>query len=51
MRIGVLGPLRVEAAGRQVLVPGRLPRRLLATLVACVGESCSLATLIDQVVG
>src|SRR5215468_2118885 len=51
MRIGVLGPLRVEVAGRPVPVPGRLPRRVLASLVARAGESCSLDALIDEVWG
>ena len=51
MRIGVLGPLRVEVAGRLVPVPGRLPRRLLAALAARVGESCSLDALIGEVWG
>src|SRR6266487_2592068 len=51
MRIGVLGPLRVEVAGRPVELGGPVPRRLLAALVAHVGQVVSVDTLIDAVWG
>src|SRR6266480_612772 len=51
MRIGVLGSLRVEVAGRPVELGGPVPRRLLAALVAHVGNVVSVDTLIDAVWG
>jgi DNA-binding SARP family transcriptional activator len=51
MRIGVLGPLRVEVAGHPVELGGPRPRRLLAVLVAHAGEAVSTDTLVDAVWG
>ncbi len=51
MLIGVLGPLRVEVAGRPVELGGPVPRRLLAALVAHAGQVVSVDTLIDAVWG
>src|SRR5689334_14417269 len=51
MRIGVLGPLQVEVAGRPVELGGPVPRRLFAALVTHVGEVVSVDTLIDAVWG
>ena len=51
MIIGVLGPLRVEVAGRPVELGGPVPRRLLAALVAHVGQVVSVDTLIEAVWG
>lgn len=51
MRIGVLGPLRAETAGRPVELGGRMPRRLLAALVAHAGEVVPVAVLVDAMWG
>src|ERR671938_647865 len=51
MRIGVLGPLRVEVAGRRVDLGGPIPRRLLAALVVHAGRVVSVDALIDAVWG
>ncbi len=51
MRIGVLGPLRVEVADRWVDLGGMSPRRLFAVLVAHVGEVVSVDALVDAVWG
>src|SRR5215468_3289235 len=51
MFIGVLGPLRVEVAGRPVELGGPVPRRLLAALVAHVGQVVSVDTLSEAVWG
>ena len=46
MRIGVLGPLRVEVAGRPVELGGPRPRRVLAALIAHAGEVVSVDALV-----
>ncbi len=51
MHIGVLGPLRVEVAGRPVELGGPVPRRLLAALVVHAGQVVSVDTLVDAVWG
>jgi DNA-binding SARP family transcriptional activator/energy-coupling factor transporter ATP-binding protein EcfA2 len=51
MRVGVLGPLQVEVTGHPVDVGGPRPRRLLAALVAHVGETVSTDALVDAVWG
>src|SRR6266536_2419475 len=51
MHIGVLGPLRVEVAGRPVELGGPVPRRVLAALVADAGRVVSVDRLVDAVWG
>jgi DNA-binding SARP family transcriptional activator/tetratricopeptide (TPR) repeat protein len=51
VHVGVLGPLSVEVGGRPVVVAGRLPRRLLAALVAEAGRTVSTDALVDAVWG
>jgi DNA-binding SARP family transcriptional activator/energy-coupling factor transporter ATP-binding protein EcfA2 len=51
MRIGVLGPLRVEVDGRPLELGARVQRRLLAALVVHVGQVVSVNTLVDAVWG
>ncbi len=51
MRVGVLGALRVQAAGREVDVSGPKRRLLLARLAAEAGSSVTLDTLIGDLWG
>jgi DNA-binding SARP family transcriptional activator/class 3 adenylate cyclase len=51
MRVGVLGPLDVRAAGQQVNIPGPLPRRLLALLVTRPGRFLTVRALVDGLWG
>jgi DNA-binding SARP family transcriptional activator/tetratricopeptide (TPR) repeat protein len=51
MHVGVLGPLEVQAGGRQVAIAGPLPRRLLALLVTRPGRFLPVAALIDGLWG
>src|SRR5688500_7148434 len=51
MRIGVLGPLRLEVDGRRAELGGLVSRRVFAMLVAHAGAVVSLDALVDAVWG
>src|SRR5215471_18927998 len=51
VRVGVLGPLEVQAGGHVVSIAGPLPRRLLALLATRPGQFAPVDALVDGLWG